>query len=673
MTTTTHGAVEAGRRARGASGARVLGRSRQWWADGAALLLLTAALFLGLALSYRVPTQVDLGVAGRYNVPYLHGFHDPETVAGQSAPSYRWTTERSTISAPGLGRGIWATTLRLSAPQSDRPKPVTVSTADRVWRLPVEARPRDYRLFSSSRGDLSVMIESDVARIGADPRELGVSFAGAQFAPVVVHSFPPTATLLLAGTALLVAFATLRFMGLSPWLAVLGPIVAVPLLAVSAAFNRAPIGLLLPKLAILAVAGLIISALLGIAWRGLVQLGRLEPAPWLLPALLAIFYAGFWIKSVGVLYPYTRVVDVGWHVRDIQSVLNGQWREFYLPSQFSYGKMPVSEWGNRPPLLPYTPFFHIVAASFAIFPWDLATSVNIFAVVFDTNRVLLIAALALAFGLSSRGALLAALLYAITPFTFMLHSWGNTPTTFGLWWTLLAITILVLTWGRWHERRVFALLTAVLLATFLFYFVTAVFSGIFVLLLALAFALWRKRPARQIGALLGSGALALALSIALYYIFFIPEMIGRTLPYITQTVAGGQVNAGQAAAISLADYLRFHYTHMGYLNYPVRHGVWLPVLLTLPGLLLLRRNRAALLIMGTWLVVALLFFVVGLRVSMVDKYIFYAAPAFAICAAAVFERWWRRGIAVQGVIVVLYLLTFVSALDIWIARLQRVA
>jgi hypothetical protein len=360
-------------------------------------------------------------------------------------------------------------------------------------------------------------------------------------------------------------------------------------------------------------------------------------------------------------------------VRDIQLVLGGQFKDFYLPSHFSYGKMPVREWGNNPPLLPYSPFFHIVAASFAIFPWPMDISVNIFSVIFDTNRVVLIAALALAFGLNSRTAFLAALLYAVTPFTFMLHSWGNIPTTFGIWWTLLATAILVLTFGRWHERRIFVLLTFVLLASFLFYFVMAVFSGFFVILLALGLLFFGRDLTKQVKPLVLSGTLALVLSIVVYYGFFIPEMIERTLPYVTRTVAGGQTNTGQDEHISLGQYLSYHYTHMGYLNYPVRHGVWVPVLLALPGLWLLRKQRFALLVTGVWLLVAIMFFFVGLRVSMVDKYIFYAAPALAICTALFFDRLWQRSRVVPILIAAVYLLTFVSALDIWILRLQLVA
>ncbi len=643
-------------------------------ADALALVALLLAATIGFAVAYTRPATLSLGVAGRYNAPYLGGFHDPEIVAGEQAPSYRWTGGESAIRAPGLGRGVWSTTLLLGSPQpQEPPKVVAVRGREQSWQLQLAAQQRAYHLLTPAGGDLSVMLDAPAQRYGADPRELGVVWSGALFEPLEIAIFPPFELLLYAAVVLVTAYITLRLVGLLPWQALAGTLLAALLLAWAVGMYRAPAALLLPRLAILAPFGLLAALVLRWLWAAFVRLGRLQPEPWLGPAVLAIFVAGFAIKGAGLLWPYSHAIDIDWHVRDIMLVVQGRWRDYYLPGFFSYGKMPVSEWGSNPPLLPYTPFFHIMAAPLAVLPWPMAESVNMLSVFADTGRTVPIAALGLALGLRSRGALMAALLYAVMPFTFLLHSWGNIPTTFGIWVALLATTLLALTYGRWHERGIFVLLTAALLASFLFYFVLAVFSAVFVLLLAGALALWRGGRPRQITALLGSAALALLLSIGVYYIFFIPEMIQRTLPYILGIFGDGGGSEGKAAPMSLATYLANHYRHMGYLNYPVRYGVWVPALLALPGLWLLRRDRFALALLGVWLVVALLFFVAGLRVSMVDKYIFYAAPALAICTAALLDRLWAHGRAPRLVIVALFVLSFASALDIWVLRLQRVA
>lgn len=677
MATTTL-ASSAAERHTSTGGINIFRRRQRLGADLLALLVLLSGSLLGLAVGYAQPTDFEVGVAGRYATPYLQQFHEAEAPAGSTTPAYRWTRERSTVLAPGLGRGLWQTSLTLSSPQpAGQPKQVVVVTDSQRWAIQLQPEPRVYQLLTPSAGDLTLALETSAASVGSDPRILGVVFGGVAFEPVLTAAFPPLLLLLYTLAALTLAFLTMRLIGVPSWLALIGPLLGLLVLAWAVATNRAPIGLLMPRLAILSVFGLVSVLVLQWVWRWLARLGRLEPEPWLLPALLVTFYVGFWLKATGLLYPYSYTKDIPWHVRDIQLVLGGRFSEFYLPSAFSYGKMPVREWGNNPPLLPYSPFFHIVAASFAVFPWAMDMSVNVFSVIFDTNRVIFIAAMALALGLKSRGAFLAALLYAVTPFTFMLHSWGNVPTTFGIWVTLFATTLLILTFGRWHERHVFVLLTLGLLAAFLFYFVMAVFTGFFVLFLVLGLlfvphARVRVGQPGQIWPLLGSAALALVLSIVIYYGFFIPEMIERTLPYVTRTVAGGQTNTGQDEHISFVQYLANHYRHMGYISYPVRHGVWLPVLLTLPGLWVLRKQRFALLVLGAWLLVALLFFFVGLRVSMVDKYIFYAAPVLAICTAAFFERLWARNRFLPIAITAVYLLTFISAMDIWIQRLQRV-
>jgi hypothetical protein len=666
--------------ARSVGGGVNLFSGRYLRADLLALLALLVAALAGLSIGYLRAPAIEIGVDGRYNRPYLEDFHEPETAAGQSAPSYRWTEERSQVRAPALGRGRWQVGLTLSSPTATgAPKLALIETDSQ--QLPIQLRPdqRTYYLLTPTSGDLTVAISSATTQVGNDPRALGVVFAGAEFQPLTISALPPLSFLLLTLLALALAFVTLRLIGLHPWLALIGPLIGLALLSWAVAVNRQPLGLLLPRLALLALFSLLLTLLLGWCWRLLVRLGRLEPEPSLLPALLAIFYAGFWIKAAGLLYPYSHVIDVGWHVRDIQSVLAWRVSEFYLPSAFSYGKMPVSEWGANPPLLPYTPFFHLMAAPLAIFPWPLDLSVNVFSVFFDTNRVTLIAALALSLGLTSRGALLAALLYAVTPFTFLLHSWGNMPTTLGIWWTLLATTMLVLTFGRWHERRIFWLLTAVLLASFLFYFVMAVFMMVFVLLVALGLRLFRGDLPRQARPLLGATGLAFALSIVLYYGLFIPEMIERTLPYVLRTVVGGQTNEGQAAQQTLAQYLGFYWPHLGYylpfyINTAdtVRYGLWLPLLLGLPGLWLLRKRRLTLIIVGAWYVVAVLFLFAGLRISMVDKHVFFVAPALALCSAAIFERLWTRNLLLRGALIGVYALTFVSAIELWIVRLQRV-
>ena len=665
--------------------------------DLLALLTLLIATATALIVSYSRASTIQLGVAGRYHAPHLVDFHEPETIAGQQEATYRWTGDQSTIRAPGLGRGLWATTLELSSPvAAGEPKLARVAVDGQTWPLQLTPQPRSYHLITPSRGDMSVRIDTVAQSYGADPRELGIVFFGAAFRPVAVGAFPPALLLAHSLFGLILAYLTLRLIGWRPALALIGPLGALLLLAWSIAANRAPLGLLAPRLSALAIAGLLAILLLRWAWNRLVALGRLEPEPWLLPALLTIMYVGFWIKAGGMLYPYSHVIDVPWHMQRTREILSGRLFELYRPGAFSESVMPLDEWGAERPVIPYSPYFHILATVFAIFPWPLETSANVFSAFFDTNRALLIAALALGFGLRSRAALLAALLYAVTPFTYLLHSWGNIPTTFGMWWTLLATTIIVLGFDRLHERRIFALLTAVLLATLLFYTVMAVFMGVFIVLLLMGLAIWgRELPRRSVYALAASSALALGLSLLVYYGQYIDPIVERTLPYINRTVVGGQEGEGQAELEPFAKYVSNYVPHIGYLTdpgsfFPLRllplpylpssynsgralwYGVALPLVVGLPAVWLLRRNRLALLILGVWILVAALFFLAGSRVSMVDKHLFYIVPALTITTAAALDRAWQRWRWTGAAIAITYLGAFTSALALWLMRLQRV-
>ena len=442
-------------------------------------------------------------------------------------------------------------------------------------QLPIQltAQKRMIYLLTPSTGDLGLSISTATGQYGTDPRPLGVAFFGSAFDPLVSSMAPPLSTLLYSLLALALVFVALRWSGLPVWLATVLPLFGFSVLVWGIAANRAAVGLLVPRLALLALVSLIATVLLSWAWQALMRLGRLEAEPWLLPALLLVFSIGFWLKAIGLMYPYSHAIDVPWHMQRTREILSGHLAELYKPGAFSESVMPVKEWGEERPVIPYSPFFHIFAASFAIFPWQLETTANVFSVLIDTSRGVLIASLALAFGLRSRSAFLAALLYAVTPFTFLLHSWGNIPTTFGMWWTLLATTIIVVGYERLSRPKVFLLLTLVLLATLLFYTVMAVFMGVFIVLLVLALLIaGRGLPRRSVTALSGAFGLAIVLSLLIYYGQYIGPIVQRTLPYINRTVVGGEQGAGQDVIQPFSVYVSNYIPHIGYMRDPAATG-----------------------------------------------------------------------------------------------------
>jgi hypothetical protein len=84
------------------------------------------------------------------------------------------------------------------------------------------------------------------------------------------------------------------------------------------------------------------------------------------------------------------------------------------------------------------------------------------------------------------------------------------------------------------------------------------------------------------------------------------------------------------------------------------------------------REPRARVLLTCWLTVALAFLLVGSRISMVDKHLFYIIPALALGVGLVLGRLWRRGLPARLVVASFYLFTFVAALNMWIYRIAAV-
>ncbi|WP_026369482.1 hypothetical protein [Kallotenue papyrolyticum] len=648
-------------------------------ADLLALLCMLAALLAGLMLAYTRPSGLSVGVVGLDDYRRIHyrahlrDFHEPEAIAGQTRVSYRWTRDRSTIVAPGLGRGLWQTDLALASPvPAGQPKQALVRAGQIALPIQLQASLRHYHLLAPSHGDLNVVIESVAAHYGSDPRPLGVMFGGVQLQPVARVLLPPWRLLAHAALALGLMFATLRLLGLRPWVALALSLIGVALLALGIVRASGPVGLISLRLVALSSTGLLGMLALRWALPRLFRLGGVELQPQAWTVLLVLIYLSFLVRAVGLLWPYFLSVDIEWHMEKTQRVLSGRIRELWdATSPFHQSVMPEDEWGSNRPVIPYSPFYHIFSAIWAIFPWPLRLSAETYSAALDVLRAAMIAFVIRKIGLPDRAALVGALTYLILPATFLLHAWGNTPTTNGMWWSLLAITLLLgagdrllasgdgRAWSWWW----WACLTAVLTATLLFYAVTAVFTGL--LFAGVALALLLTRRWRAAWPILLSLATATLLSLAIYYWQFVPLIIERTLPRLTETaVTPGRTIGGQEVSFA-----RYAASYLWLLDI---YGLYLPLLLGCLGygLALRRYGLSSLfgLTMSAWGTVALLFWLVGLKVSMVDKQLFWLMPWMAIGTAIAVERLVaRRAVARWAVPLLLLgaLYTGSDALYLW--------
>lgn len=676
-----------------------------------------------LANSEQLRLRLEPAIVGNPDPP--PGLVDQVELA--PARTYRWSRGESQIMLPGLGRGAWQVDLTVvTRHPNDQPVEAQVYANDTLLAaIPDSGTARRIRLMVPpdlmSSGDLELTLRSQTF---ADPRPLGMFVSHVLVAPLDPHGsaplLPPWKTLLYGVTLVLSLYACLRLLLHSfvsksrramvvttrDWGSTLLPLVLLLPGGWALAVARYPTSFMLPRLALLALVSLLLILVLrpllvwifrvagmpanagppfttaeqrsGLWQRWWAALQR--PWPWFINALLLTFFLSYWLKVGGMLYPYFVSIDVGWHMDKVRWLLQGQLPLVYSTnSPLNELTMPTAEWGESKPVIPYSPYFHMFATSFALLPWSMAFTANMFSAVMDCSRVFLIALMVRKVGLSERGTLLAALLYAVLPVTFLLHSWGNIPTTFGLWWTLAATTFALVAWNRLHWPIPFIGLTLLILGSLLFYTVTGVFMGMFVLLFIPIF--WWRTSRRTDAAELRAGLrpfglaalAALGLALLIYYGQYIWPIIDQTLPYMASVFTSGPESVGVERP-SFGQYMFSYVPHLDYRIWPgdyLYYGLAIPLLFTIPGFIALRNRPLLWSILAAWFTVGLFFMLAGYRISMVDKQLFYIVPAICICWAVFAERYWQRGRWGQLLIITVYLFTLVSALDLWVIRIIR--
>ncbi len=634
--------------------------------------------------------------------PALTGGEEPDPAVVQQvvvapARTYRWTQGQSEIVFPGLGRGAWQVELDVvtAHPDGISPDARIIANGVPLATLPNSGALRRVSLLVPAAvmtsGDLRLTVQS---RTYTDPRPLGVFIAGVIVTPVTSPPavLPPLRSL-LAGVGLalgLYTCLTILIGGVAAqpmrgtrWLAAGIALLAVLLLAAALMQMRFPISFMAPALGWLAGWSVLLLLLL----RPLVL--RFSPTPRYGYALLLLFFASYWLKVAGMLYPYFIAIDVHWHMERVRWILQGQLPLLYgTSSPLNESTMPVAEWGTNRPVIPYSPWFHMLATSYALLPWRLEFTNNMVSALVDTSRILLLGLVAVRVGMGQRGGVLAAALLAVLPVNFLLLSWGNAPTTTGFWWSLAATLWVVVQWHRLHERVPFLVLTLLLLGAFLIYTVAGVLTGLFLVLFTplvwLAAARSQQPDLRRgVRPLWLATALAALLAIAIYYVQYIPPIIERTLPYFVEAFAGdGHADSGKATDTPIAYLLR----HARLASY----GIVVPIVLGLVYLVWGWLSRCTLTLrppahtpttpsavilwaaVAGWAAVLLLFVPLAYIISMVDKHFFVALPLLVLATAAVLERLWARGWWARTVILLYYAYLLVAALNLWLTRILTV-
>lgn len=299
------------------------------------LWLLVALMLAGGAGAYRVPYSVRLDIGGGpagplYDTPYLlGGFNsDPEGDSATDPPGkFRWVFDDARIAFPGLGRGVYAATLRVVTAH-----PGPASPAPSQWLLdgtplnvvPILPASRSYHLVLPSTGpDLDLRMLTPPFQAPGDPRPL--AFAADSIQVILLTQPAPAWPVLgwLAGSVA-VLYVLLRRAGLRPLLTGLAGLGFVAGLVWWLAFQRLSLTSFAPRLCAVLLAGLAVSLLVRPLLASLATaLGLAIPQSEV--RMLSVLVTLAWvIRLGGLLHPQARTSDLGLHMHNLENLIAGE-------------------------------------------------------------------------------------------------------------------------------------------------------------------------------------------------------------------------------------------------------------------------------------------------------------------------------------------------------------
>lgn len=599
--------------------------------------LLLWMLFSGL-VAYQVPVAFHLEVGGPHDAPYLGAFHEPEQAAlPASGVNYRWTQARAGMRFPGLGRQPLEVRLRLYASPPTGPEPppaglwlgetslfsTTVGPRWQVYRLllPPEALPT---------GDLFLELHAPTFRPPGEGRELGLAVDWVEVRSLGAGQTEPAWSQMgtLLGSILL-AYLLLRRWGLGRRWSALLLLLTGGLLGYLLGWHRLGLTLFTFPLVLLLATGLLLTSLF---------LPRLERSR--LPVqkarlLWAVLLLGFLLRLGGVLYPQFRSSDLLFHVHRAEWTWAGN---LLFTADLPDVNLPA----------PYPPGLYIALAPLALLPADPSLLMEVAGAALDALCGLLLYFLALRLSGRDDVALFSLLLAEAAPVTFLLFSWGNYTNMFSRVALLGALMLLAV--GCRPRRKVYRLsllLAGTFLLTLLGHFADSLILLAFVGI-ATALGVFMREGRRLAPWTLGALALAGGVAFLLYY----------SASPIWEALVGGLQRVGQGEG------------RLGTVLNPLPQFLSfvqpLPALLSLPGLLLLRRARGwTAAVLGGALLTAFLFGLGQALYGFSTRYSLFILPVLALGAGAMLAGLRRKGWAGRPTVWLLLALVLWNGLWRW--------
>ncbi len=720
-----------------------------WWS-----LAVFGLMAVGLLLAYQGRPGMEIKLGGGFDSPYLNlsegGFGSPVQAGTQLAQSasvvaendgpapvintntvkaaeelaqnYRWTRERPILLWPGIGSGASRLTLQATgSPLIAVGQSVEVllngQSYSRFELKPGILTTKTFDFGAAQIAGGSLTVEMRVKALGPVNQKLIAAFPGsypkidkdlyqgqtgfklynARLDPLpdatglIIPPLGLSLSLIISGWLL---YFGLAYAGMKPVIA-FGTSAGFTLLTVLLlSLARLSLTIFTGRLALLMVLTVVMLPVLDWFIPRLFRRWQIGLPVWLWRGLLIMFVIGMLGRGGGVLYPQIEIKDAPAHLKEINTVL-------HLPDGISQelhskelSKVP-SQWESSA-IIPYSPFVYFYLTPVAALPIDPNITVPLFNAWLDALRIFVIFALAVGLGAGLQGGLIAAGLYLIVPSTWMLHSWGNWPTTVSLWLATLYILLVLMEWQKLNRPVIWLSTTLVLLLTMLGYTVTAVFMGVLLVgwSLGLVFFIKRDPLARRNGLLIGGATLtATLLAVLIYYVQFIPDLSNTLTSFGSSLSSKGSLGGfGDRSLFTYLgiyiDHLTFHYGTLVVIVPAL--AVWLCSLVNrkkasdedrraepgelAPNPVELQSGRT-LWLAGVWFGIFVVFSLAQWKIDMVDKQVWFVLPlAVSLAGVAAFWAWQQfklPALPITGRMVVagLVLWTGYSAASLWFERI----
>lgn len=450
----------------------LLGWLRELWLWGALLVGL-----LLWSLAYQVAPSQTLHIGGDpathlrgYDTPFLSGFNDSEPAARDQPwwqspdPPYRWSRDSAEIRLPGVGGGSWLMTIKAA---SSRPDGSSITSQWQIGNRPVlpleiGAAPRRYHLLGPAEsGDLWVILQTPRLETTADPRNLGlvVYRVSVDALESSLPRLPPPGQLGLLAAICLACYGLGRRLLLpKPWAGIL-----IVLLALGFAWllldNRLGLTITTPPLALLGGICYLLAVLLIPLLDRIAQALGITAGAGERYAALAATLAAFVLRMAGLLHPYARSNDLGFHANNLLRLTTGK--------VFLTGGLPCEAGAGN---APYPPAEYLVLAPAQLLLEEGGRAREILLqgsnALFESSSALLIWLALRHAGAGRRAALFGAALYTVAPPLLRSYSIGEMANVFAQA-LLMPLLLLLVFWPPRKAAVNAAILGAVLLGTLL--------------------------------------------------------------------------------------------------------------------------------------------------------------------------------------------------------------